>query len=195
MAFWSSIVTLSGLQLVDLVDDGLEFAAEFGERGTRGVETGLLGLGGLEELREELVLRALAALEELVAVHHGLALEIKHVHRAKLRAVGLVVPVVGIEVRLLERGRVILEDVLHVGRVDQAGFDRRVVLLDLERSVFRRIGLFDGLGNLDQVVFLHPIAVSQLRTLVVELQFEIKCRGGEHQKHVNENVQKFIHSL
>ena len=184
-----------GLQLVELVDDGLELAAELGQRRTRRIETALLGLGGLEQAVQELVFSALAGLEELGAVHHRLALGIEDIDRTKLTAVGLVIPVVSLEIGLLEGGLIVLEDVLHVRNVNKLGLDRRRVELDLEDSILGRLNLLDGLGDADDVVLLHLVAISQLRALFVELKLKIEAYGGHYQKHVDENVQKFIHSL
>ena len=107
----------------------------------------------------------------------------------------MIVPVVGFEVRLLEGGRIFLENVFHVRGVDETRLDRRVVLLDFEGCVLRRIGLFDGFGDSDEVVFLHPISVCQLGPFLVEIQLEKERSTGKCQKHVDKNVQKFTHNL
>ena len=186
------VLTGFGLKLVELVHDALELAAELGKGRARRIEAGLLGLAGREELLEQLLLRR-AVLHGLAHVKHGLAFGIEHVDRAELLADVERVPVVRFEVGLLERRRVVVEEVGHVGNVNQLRLDGGRVFLNLERRGLVGFGLFDRLRDLHQVVFLHAVAVTQLGALGVELDFKKKCGACKHQEHVNENVQSFIH--
>ena len=182
-----------GLELVQLLDHLLEALAHRGELGAGVVEALLLVLGAFEEAVEQLLLVAAAGLG-LVAVHHRLAgHRVEHIDGAEL--VAAVLPVVGLEAGLLERRGIFLEQVLHVGRVDEAVLDRRGVLLDLEGGALVGLSLFDRPGDLDEVILLHPVAVGQFGALFVELDLEEKCRSGERQKQVYEGVEGFVHGF